>query len=313
METGIWATYRTSFFTVFLLVSVSALSGCSGGGGDPLNTRTPGEGTPQGVFVDSPVEGLHFLSATQSGTTDSNGAFLYQEGETVSFYVGDILLGSTLGAETVTPLDLVSGAVDDTDPQVTNILRFLQGLDDDGNPGNGIRISEGFRSALVGQSLDFSTDTLSFESAFNTLAASVLGGRTLVSTSQARMHFRRTQDVLAGGAGFGRLAITIPVVGYREEFVPRLIIGFGNWLENEQGTGIQVAITSRGTPDQVYDVTVMGPYGFYIRCYPVEDPLCSSISVDVEMGEVRFNSLTRQMESGGNTYEVVYDGVLYWG
>jgi len=179
--------------------------------------------------------------------------------------------------------------VDDTDPQVTNILRFLQSLDDDGNPANGIRIPEGVRSALAGQTLDFSTDTTSFESVFNTIAYSVLGGRVLVSSSQARKHFRRTRDILAGGAGLGRLSITIPALGYREEFIPKLIIGFGNWLENEQGTGIQVAITSRATPDEVFDVTLMAPYGFYIRCYPVEDPLCSSISVDVEMGEVRFN------------------------
>jgi len=103
MEPGIMTTFRTSFFAVFLLVLASTLLGCGGGGGDPVNTQTLGDATQQGIFVDSPVEGLRFLSATQSGMTDSNGAFLYQEGETVSFYVGDILLGNILGAETVTP------------------------------------------------------------------------------------------------------------------------------------------------------------------------------------------------------------------
>ena len=40
-----------------------------------------------GYFVDGPVEGLSYSTAIQSGTTGADGAFQYNEGEVVSFYI----------------------------------------------------------------------------------------------------------------------------------------------------------------------------------------------------------------------------------
>jgi len=42
----------------------------------------------QGIFLDSPVQGLEYQTRTQSGITNEKGEFNYLEGETVTFLVG---------------------------------------------------------------------------------------------------------------------------------------------------------------------------------------------------------------------------------
>ena len=66
------------------------------------------EGVSTATFIDSPVTGLEFYSATQSGITDSNGNFIYKEGETVTFHIGNLYFGSAKPKNgKITPLDLV--------------------------------------------------------------------------------------------------------------------------------------------------------------------------------------------------------------
>ena len=67
-----------------------------------------GCGGPQsGTFADSPVEGLAYETATLSGTTDAEGKFEYEEGETVTFSLGGLELGATVGKEEVSPVDII--------------------------------------------------------------------------------------------------------------------------------------------------------------------------------------------------------------
>ena len=171
--------------------------GC-GGSGD-----STGPVVKEGVFVDSVVEGLQYRTATQSGVTDSRGRFRYVEGETVEFFIGGIVIGATTGAPVITPVDLVADAEDETDDEVTNIARFLQTIDDDGDPENGIFIPEGVRREAVTLSLDFSMTVVAFETdnavveAVSTLTTlTVAGPRGLVSVSVARFHLRMTLNNL---------------------------------------------------------------------------------------------------------------------
>ncbi|MEJ2109290.1 MAG: hypothetical protein P8Z37_05140, partial [Acidobacteriota bacterium] len=89
-------------------------NGGNNGGNNSGNNATDNPLT--GYFVDGPVEGLRFNTATQSGYTDSSGAFHYMNGEVVSFYVGDILIGQADGASQITPFDLAGIA-----PPLTNL------------------------------------------------------------------------------------------------------------------------------------------------------------------------------------------------
>ena len=108
--------------------------GGTGDGGSSLVVKT-------GYFADSAVAGVDFVSGGQSGTTDAAGTFTYEEGKQLSLSVGGVSLGTAMPDEYVTPVDLVSGGTSESDA-VVNLARFLQTLDDDGDPTNGISIGE---------------------------------------------------------------------------------------------------------------------------------------------------------------------------
>ncbi len=160
-----------------------------------------------GQFVDSPVEGLMYRTSTVNSRTNASGLFYYRTGETISFYVGDVLLGQSTASATLTPKDLVQGAVDETDPSVTNICRFLLTLDVDGDPTNGITISNAIINQAVNMQIDFSVSTTAFEN--NQHVQNLLGKlnnsavftgsrpRTLCSASEAQAHLRNTLAMLA--------------------------------------------------------------------------------------------------------------------
>jgi len=185
-----------------LTLSFLILSACG-------NSDDPDASAPTGVFIDSAVEGVTYVTATQSGTTDSAGTFTYLPGEIVSFYIGDILIGSAEGQDMLTPLDFVPGAVDETDPQVTNILRFVQSMDSDNNPDNGITISAASAAAAIGESLDFSLATVDFEAAATALLATLNPGSTLVDASTAQAHFVAS----LGGTPTGNPVGTLTLAG----------------------------------------------------------------------------------------------------
>ena len=67
-------------------------------------------GLQEGVFLDSAVQGIEYRTTTQSGMTDENGTFTYMDGETVTFAMGDVMLGQAEAQPVLTPVDLVQGS-----------------------------------------------------------------------------------------------------------------------------------------------------------------------------------------------------------
>jgi hypothetical protein len=162
-----------------------ALSACSGGGGGGGGSS---ESTAQ--FFDSLVEGLDYTSATHSGTTDINGSFNYKPGEDTTFKVGDIVLGTLTPSRVVSPVDILGeGALLGDSPEALNIARFLQTIDDNDTPQDGITISEETRSASIGKSINFDQSTVAWENDPDVLATiNELTTNTLVSAAEARDH-----------------------------------------------------------------------------------------------------------------------------
>lgn len=109
-------------------------AGCGSSGGSDSTSLT-------GVFLDSPVSGLGYYTDTQQGMTGTGGAFQYQNGERVHFYLGDMELCDIEAMPVITPIDCVAGATDVTHPMVTNMLILLQSIDYDNDPENGIDIT----------------------------------------------------------------------------------------------------------------------------------------------------------------------------
>ncbi len=87
-----------------LIVSLTLLSACGGGDDAPPvpPPPVPPVAASTGVFVDGVVEGLHYETPTFSGTTNNAGEYDFLPGETVTFSIGGIVLGSTTAGQGVT-------------------------------------------------------------------------------------------------------------------------------------------------------------------------------------------------------------------
>jgi len=185
----------------FALLSVIALGGCGGGGGSSVTAPTTG-GTSSptiatGVFVDSAVTNIAYTTVSQSGFTDASGKFKYVEGESVVFSVGKVKLPAVKASGTITPKDIAK-TNDVNNPTLTNILIFLQTLDSDGDPSNGISINAVAHTNANTQ-IDFTLPVANFltTAAFVDLAAnSGSVNKAPVSTTDALQHFSLTLAAL---------------------------------------------------------------------------------------------------------------------
>lgn len=185
-----------------LCVGVLTFGGC----GDSSTGPGGGDGIPTARFIDSPVEGLEYTVGALGGTTDNTGRFEYVLGADVTFKVGGIVLGTAPVARVLTPIDLVPGAFDVFDSHVTNIARFLQTIDDDAIPTNGLTITEAVRTAAAGRSIDFDQAVINFENDVDVqnaiaalTAATAAGPRTLLDVTAAQANLTSAIEELLPG------------------------------------------------------------------------------------------------------------------
>ena len=186
---------------IFSALMCLSTAGCDTGGGHGVLV-TP-ESAQQGRFLDGPVVGLQYDSPSWTGITGENGTYLYQAGEIVTFSIGNVTLGTCSTKEIVTPLDLVPGAVNTTNPVVINISQFLQSLDLDGNPGNGILITSEMSEILKEFTVDFTDPDfennpqvqLMFEK-LNEMEIYPEEQRGLISAEDAQIHLEETLAVI---------------------------------------------------------------------------------------------------------------------
>lgn len=184
--------------TAWSLFLILFLSACGGGGSSDDSSDNDSDDSDSynvtsvqtGQVIDAPISNLHYRTATRSGVTDSSGRFTYLTGETVTFSIGNIDFPSVAGSSLLTPLDMVD-STDTTDEHVSNIIRFLQSIDEDGNTSNGITIPEAMHSAAT-TNIDFERSEAAFET--DTEVTSLMSSYshnsgTLISSGTARSHF----------------------------------------------------------------------------------------------------------------------------
>lgn len=164
------------FSSVLLL---ALLAGCnSESGGIPTGVPTV-EDDPvlTGAFIGGgTVAGLHYATATRSGTTNADGEFQYLGGEAVTFSIGGTELGSAPGADVISPFDLFGMKPPSTErairrelnnlkttnfDRVANMALLLQTLDADSDPDNGIDL-EDWDTSLMSATISLDSDQIEF-------------------------------------------------------------------------------------------------------------------------------------------------------
>lgn len=153
-----------------------------------------------GMFCISPVSGLNYQTQTQKGITNETGEFLYIEGETVTFSIGELVLGSAPCIPEITPADLSFEAAGDikkiTNRKVTNITRLLLSLNKEDDIEQGITVTDEIRNLVnefrykinLNQPEDFFTDDVNVQELISKL------GTKLCSPANARNHLRRRMN-----------------------------------------------------------------------------------------------------------------------
>ena len=180
-----------------------------------LTVNPPPHGTvATGVFRDSTVIGLGYRSGSHTGVTDSHGQFSYEVGQSITFFVGGLNLGTAPNPKALmTPVDLVANGTG-TSTYVVNVARFLMLLDRDGDPSNGIEISPAVTAAAAGWSqIDFNSGDLSTVLApiiaeVNSVDAAV---HTLPDAATAQAHLRDAFYCASSGVFAGAYASSATV------------------------------------------------------------------------------------------------------
>lgn len=202
--------------TVILVsVFVAACDGGSGSGG--FSGVSPDSPPLTGTFVDATVEGIEYQTLNDdlripglSGTTDGNGTYRYQSGELITFLIGGIVIGSARAQAIMTPADLVPTLqVVDTQARLDyllNLIRLLQTLDEDGDPGNGIIIPQIARDTVPPAEIVFSISAADFASdlGVQTYVGLVTqpSGSVLIDAASASAHFDQSVAALVEEKGY---------------------------------------------------------------------------------------------------------------
>lgn len=178
-------TFKYGSLALAVMLTACGGGGSSSGGG---KAPEPSAKTETGIFTDSAVAGISYQTSpgNKSGTTTALGEYNYVEGDTVIFSIGDTELPAVTATGRVTPADMAEG--NDADV-VTNVLRLLQTLDDDGNPDNGITISQQTLDSFVGKDVEVNQPAGAFETEAQTAI-----GETLVTEEEAEAHFAASQQ-----------------------------------------------------------------------------------------------------------------------
>jgi hypothetical protein len=260
-----------------LLASAFLLQGC-GSNDDPPEPKI-------GVFLDSPVRFIDYTTKNTAGNitredqTNAEGQYEYTEGETVTFSIGALMFPPVKATGVVTPLD-IADTDNPNDTKAVNMVRLLQTLDQDGDPSNGITITETAKAAasqVVSADPEVNVFSLT-ESEFVASVDSLVkdGGQDtpvteLVSTEQAVTHFEET--LTENNVTFDPVDGTPPVI---------TVLGDNPATVTQDDSYTDVGATARDDVDGMVLVTTSGSVdtstvGAYTLTYSAMDAIGNSV------------------------------------
>ncbi|MFD7440909.1 CocE/NonD family hydrolase [Streptomyces sp. NPDC059909] len=158
---------------------------------------TPSDGSLTGDFRDGPFVGLGYQTSTHEGVTDEAGRFFYQAGETVTFFIGSLVIGTAAAAAHLTLASLrdsaAAGDPDPTLPGTVNRARFVQSLGREADLRSGVTIDKTVRDvvSLHAEDISFERDAESFATSDAVRAVFSGLGLRFRGSAEARNHLRR--------------------------------------------------------------------------------------------------------------------------
>lgn len=197
------------FKLAIALMAIANISACGGGGGGSGSSSSP---LGVGYFIDDPVSGLSYSCGTGTdnitGITSDTGAFDYLPGQTCTFKVGNVTLGTIANVPAdgkVTPQDVAGvSRTATTEPTALSIAQFLHSLHD-GSSNSKLVITE----ATITKMMQAAPVTMAKESGSLSQEELALlvnyAGKTLVSTNTA-------QTALDKQISTGNISKTVGVV-----------------------------------------------------------------------------------------------------
>ena len=151
---------QINYKPLIIAMSAMALSACNDNNDHHnVDHTAPTAQVQTAYFIDSTISGLRYNSGSQQGITGTDGKFNYQAGETVTFKLGDITLGTAKPTSDKLLLkSLNNGTTEQGNLSNSSINRavLLQTLDQDADSSNGIQLD----STMLAQFKN--TDTLDF-------------------------------------------------------------------------------------------------------------------------------------------------------
>lgn len=307
-------------FLAFVTTTAFLMASCGGSSGPAILT---------GHFTDSPVAGLRYSTATQSGVTDAEGMFHYLAGEAITFSLGDTVIGLPVPAKNeMTPIDLVPGAILYTEPaqvkklvnekrfnyeirtfhQVVNILVFLQSLDDDADTGNGINIPDGVSELFTGMPVDFNHSMLSFSDenpvlsvrAHQAANAGLISTAALVKITYALDNFYNAQGISLKFAVPATITYNDIADDSQDYFTTTIYDARGNIITSKNDTDLD------GMPDIIITSTY-DDYGNQLTSSSDDDGDSDPDYIIVSTYDANGNLLTKSYDfDGDDTIDAIH-------
>ena len=94
-----------------------------------------------GQLIGCPMAGIDFQTESVKGITGKRGEFQYREGETITFSIGDLNLGTARVTSKLSLIDIVPDASGAGDHRVVNLGILLQSLDHHGDLNADLNVS----------------------------------------------------------------------------------------------------------------------------------------------------------------------------
>lgn len=239
----------SAWWGVGILAVAGGVAAAAGGGGGGSSTPVAPAVTLSGILVDSIVQGVAYTTTSDATVkyTGANGSFTYKAGDIVVFKVGNATIGTFNTANMpadgiVMPQDIVGvPRTDTTNPAVVNIAQFLQSLDSDRDPSNGIIITDSSITTII--SVQTATDAALLA------AVQEASGTTLVTASDAQAHLSETTAVLTTPTATISLSDTTLNTGDTATVTitfSEAVIGFSNSDVTVQSGTLDTFVTTNG-------------------------------------------------------------------